>query len=112
MGNNEVHVRTGEITSTLAVALSKMVDTGKPGAARVRLEGIEVRTFWSKDDEGFANRVAVKDVMWDASDDHKSLIVILENGEEFEFVAMRSSSSLRASRRELSKAAYEAEKEV
>lgn len=111
MGNSEVHVRDGEITATLCVALQKMVDNGKPDAAKVRLEGIDVRTFWSKDADGFSHRVAVEDVMWDASDTAKSLIVILANGEEFEFVCKRSSKALREARRELERKAHAAEKE-
>ena len=98
---SQVHVRDGEITASLSVALNKLAEAGK----------LDVSTFWSKDDHGFANHVAVTEVMWDASDGHKSLIVLLENGEEFEFVARRSSKALRNARRELENEAHRLEKE-
>lgn len=97
-----VHVRPGEITSSLAVALNKLAEAG----------GLDVRTYWSKDADGSSHRVAVTEAMWDASDTHKSLIIVMANGEEFEFVCMPSSPALRAARRELEKAAHDAEKEV
>ena len=109
MGNNEVHVRASEIAATAAVALGKIVDNGKPGAAKVRLEGVEVMTHHSHGDDGFANRVKVKDVMWSGGS-LPTIVFVLENGQEFEAEVRPSSKAIREAKSALDCATQVAER--
>lgn len=94
MENKEVHVRASEVAATAAVALGKIVDNGKPEAARVRLEGVTVMTHHSQGSDGFANRVEVTDVMWSGGS-LPTIVFVLANGQEFEAEVRPSSKAIR-----------------
>ena len=72
------HVRPSEVVAQLSISL----------------DGIEVGTFWTRDVKGFEHKVPVKTVLWQGS----TLIVKLDNGQEFEAEFKVSSATMRAER--------------
>ena len=85
MGISNVHVRPAEVAAQLAVDLTKGV--------------ISVRTFHSRDDKGFSLKVPVVDAMWTTADvAPPTVVVVLDNGQEFEMEVRYSSPEMRAAR--------------
>lgn len=94
----QVHIRVGELASSVAVAANKLAEAGK----------LDVRTYWSHGADGMSNRVAVKEVMWTAGT-VPTLVFVLENGQEFEAIVQPSNRAIRDARNVLDAVTQRAE---
>jgi hypothetical protein len=103
MTTNQPHIRTSEMAATLAVDISKAVH-GETSATPWTC------TSWhATDDRGFGVKAAITDAAW-TSGERSTVVITLDNGQEFELEVRPSSPELREAARELEYARQRAER--